>query len=212
MSGIEAVGLALDATGLSYKVIAAAIDYSRKVKTAKQHTEKIRHEVSEIIELLNSVHSRASACKKADGSVHQWISLEDVDGSTSSLQQIRQDLEAILEHLSSPKLSKLEQFTWPKKLKKIEKLMQSVAKERGIIVEKMQIDSGFVVFPSKFALKYSEKLYRFQSIETDRKVAQLIKISESMYNSCYDRSLHSLAQVNSVTYRQITPTSSQMAI
>ena len=142
MAGVEAVGLALNAADVGYKVVTAAISYGQKVKTAKQHTENIRNDVKEIIGLLDSITARATKYKKSDGSVHQWMSLENIDSCFSPVQRIKQDLETVLDLLSNIKMSKFEQLMWPRKLKKVEKLMQSIAKQKAILTEKVQIDSG----------------------------------------------------------------------
>lgn len=142
MAGIEAISLALSAADVGYKVVTAAINYGQKVGAARQQTENIRHDVKEIIDLIDNVRARANKYKESDGSVHQWKSFQDLNSCLSPLQQIEQNLETVLKLLSNYKMSKLEQLMWPRRLKKVEILMQSVAKQKAVLAEKVQIDTG----------------------------------------------------------------------
>ena len=181
MAGVEAVGLALNATDIGYKVVTAAIKYGQKVRSARQQTEIIRHDVKEIIELLDNIRARAAKHKESDGSAHQWMSLQDMDSCFSPLQRIKQALETVLDLLNNSKMSKLEQLMWPRKLRKIEMLMQMIAKEKAILAEKIQIDTGQVDTDACLIYHINFPITRFQTLETDKKVSELISITESKY-------------------------------
>ena len=147
MSGLEAVGLILNATDTSYKVIAAALEYEQKVRTAKTCSENIRSEVLEITKLLDDLHLRARKAEESDDGSHiqQWTSLRDLDCNDSPVSQIRMELNTILGLLTTQKMSKIEQLLWPRKLKKVEKSMQSIVKQKKRLSDKMKIDTGSVM-------------------------------------------------------------------
>ena len=142
MSGLEAAAFILNASDVSCKVIAAAIDYGQKVKAARQQMESLRCEMREVSKLLDDLHTRATKAKEDDGTLEQWPSLKNIDEKDSPMSRMRLELCAVLDLLGSQKMSTVEHLLWPRKMKKIEKSMQQISKQRDVLIERMKIDTG----------------------------------------------------------------------
>ena len=147
MSGLEAAAFVLNATDTSYKVIAAAVEYGQKIRAAKEYTESIRSDVHEITKVLDDLHLRACKAKESEDAsqVQQWTSLRDIDCRESPVSQIRLELNTILGLLTTQKMSRIEHLLWPRKLKKVEKSMLLIAKQKERLSEKIRIDTGSVL-------------------------------------------------------------------
>lgn len=150
MSGLEIIALVLNASDISCKVIAAAVDYGQKVRVASKQTEEIKNETQNISKLLDDLHARAEKAKESGSPLHQWPSLKDLDSKGSPLMQMKLELGIVLDLLSLKRASKIEQLLWPRKAKKVEKSMQLIAKQREALVQSMMIDTGSVQFSACF--------------------------------------------------------------
>ena len=185
MAGLEAAAFVLNTVDASYKVIAAAVAYGQKVKAAKECMKSIRSEVDDITELLNDLHLRA--CKASDShddsQVQQWASLHNISSRESTVSLIRLELNTILDFLNAQKLSKIENLLWPRKLKKVEKSMQLIAKQKERLSERLRIDTASVHIEKALSSPISAlKRSRFQTIETDKKIAKIARSGRSVYN------------------------------
>ena len=144
MSGLEIIALVLNASDISGKLIAAAIEYGRKVRVASKQTEEIKNETQNISKLLDDLQARVEKAKESGSPLHQWPSLRNIDSKSSPLMQIKLELEVVLELLSTKKASKIEHLLWLRKAKKVEKSMQSITKHREALVQTMMIETGSV--------------------------------------------------------------------
>ena len=146
MSGLEIIALVLNASDISCKVIAAAIDYGKKVRIASRQTEEIKNEVQKVSKLLDDLHARAEKAEESGSPLRQWPSLKDIDSKGSPMMQIKLELKIVLDLLSTKKASKIEHLLWPRKAKKVEKSMQSVIEQREALVQRIMVDTGSVQF------------------------------------------------------------------
>ena len=142
MSGVEIIGLVLNASDVSFRVISAAVDYGQKVKGAARQTEAIRNEVQDVSKMLDNLHLRAKEAKESKDALKHWLSLKEIDSRGSPLTQIRLELNVLLDLLSARKMSKIEQLLWPRKLKKIEKSLCLIAKQKEVLMQNMTVDTG----------------------------------------------------------------------
>lgn len=150
MSGIEIIGLVLNASDVSFRVISAAVEYGQKVKGAARQTEAIQDEVQDVSKMLDSLHLRAKEAKESNDALQQWPSLKDIDGRGSPLMQIRLELNVLLDLLNTKKMSKIEQLLWPRKLKKVERSLHLIAKQKEVLMQKMTVDTGSAILMRKW--------------------------------------------------------------
>ena len=145
MSGVEIVGLVLNASDVSLRVMSAAVAYGKKVKGAAQQSEAIRGEIQDVSEMLKSLHMRAKEARTSNDALEEWPSLKDIDRKGSPLRQIRQELNVLLDLLSTKKISKIEHLLWPRKLKKAEKSLQLITQQKEVLMQRMTVDTGLAL-------------------------------------------------------------------
>ena len=150
MAELGVVASIVNVVDLASKVTVAAAKYAEKVKNASADMAWIGSEVQHLHDILQQLHEKSQNVNKSNTALKQWQSFAAMENKEASLVKSRTVLNSLLKQLESIKLSKLDRLLWPVKVKKLEKDLEIVTRQKSQYMDILSIDVALVARASGF--------------------------------------------------------------